>query len=104
VHHFQGRHRRLALLAEGMEEDMHRTLKTNGGDLQRLLPIQRALTEIAHDVKEAREAVEGAVDSDAALNAARRPPARPPQPASSRLNQGAVTQGSRKKRCVRVAR
>jgi len=55
-------------------------------------------------VKETREAVEGAVDSDAALNAARQPPARPPQPASSRLNQGAVTQGSREKRCVRVAR
>ena len=48
---------------------MHRTLKTNGGDLQRLLPIQRALTEIQHDVKEAREAVESVVDSDSALNA-----------------------------------
>ena len=71
----QGRHRRLTLLAEGMEEDMHRTLKTNGGDLQRLLPIQRALTEIQHDVKEAREAVESVVDSDAALNAV--PPAAP---------------------------
>ena len=65
----QGRHRRLTLLAEGVEEDMHRTLKTNGGALQRLLPIQRALTEIQHDVKEAREAVESVVDSDAALNA-----------------------------------
>ena len=48
---------------------MNRTLKTNGGDLQRLLPIQRALTEIQHDVKEAREAVESVVDSDTALNA-----------------------------------
>ena len=54
---------------------MHRTLKTNGGDLQRLLPIQRALTEIQHDVKEAREAVESVVDSDAALNAV--PPVAP---------------------------
>ena len=54
---------------------MHRTLKTNGGDLQRLLPIQRALTEIQHDVKEAREAVESVVDSDSALNAV--PPAAP---------------------------
>ena len=85
---------------------MHRTLKTNGGDLQRLLPIQRALTEIAHDVKEAREAVEGAVDSDAALNAARRPPARPPwaPPCGSHSNQGAGTRGSREKACVRTAR
>ena len=55
---------------------MNRTLKTNGGDLQRLLPIQRALTEIQHDVKEAREAVESVVDSDSALNAVRWDPMR----------------------------
>lgn len=55
---------------------MNRTLKTNGGDLQRLLPIQRALTEIQHDVKEAREAVESVVDSDSALNAVRWDPVR----------------------------
>ena len=38
---FERRQRRLELLAMSIEEDIQKTLKQNGADLQRLLPIQR---------------------------------------------------------------
>ncbi|CAL5223414.1 g5926 [Coccomyxa viridis] len=66
---FERRQRRLELLAMSIEEDIQKTLKQNGADLQRLLPIQRALTELVHDVKEAEDAIAGVLDDDQALAA-----------------------------------
>ncbi|CAL8471666.1 g11208 [Coccomyxa elongata] len=66
---FERRHRRLELLSVSIEEDISKNLRNSGSDLQRLLPIQRALTEIQHDVKEAREAIQEVVDDDKVLAA-----------------------------------
>ena len=77
VRQFERRHRQLRLLATGVEDDIGRTLRKAGGagdvasssELQRLLPIARALNEMAHDVREARSAVAEVADSDRLLAA-----------------------------------
>ena len=77
VRQFERRHRQLRLLATGVEDDIGRTLRKAGGagdvasssELQRLLPIARALTAMAHDVREARAAVAEVADSDRLLAA-----------------------------------
>ena len=77
VRQFERRHRQLRLLATGVEDDIGRTLRRAGGagdvasssELQRLLPIARALNEMAHDVREARSAVAEVADSDRLLAA-----------------------------------
>lgn len=38
---FERRHRRLELLSQSIEEDISKTIRGTGADLQRLLPIQR---------------------------------------------------------------
>lgn len=72
---FDRRARQLRLLADGVENDVARALRWAGGaaastgELGRLLPVQRALTEVLHDVREARGAVEGVTASPRALAA-----------------------------------
>ncbi|KAA6417175.1 MAG: mitochondrial rna splicing [Trebouxia sp. A1-2] len=57
AHHFEGKSRRLSFLAESIVTEVSHSLRASTGELQRLLPIQRALTEMQHDVKEATEAI-----------------------------------------------
>ena len=43
VRQFERRRQRLALLADTAEEEINRSLRTNAGDMQRLLPVQRCV-------------------------------------------------------------
>lgn len=74
VRQFERRARQLRSLAAGVEDDLARSLRgaaalgpPPAGELARLLPLSRALVEVGHDVREARTAVEDAVNSDRAL-------------------------------------
>jgi magnesium transporter len=73
VRHFERRTRQLRVLADGVASDVGRALRWAGGaaastgELGRLLPVQRALTEVLHDVREARGAVESVTASPRAL-------------------------------------
>ncbi|DBA77137.1 TPA: hypothetical protein ACH3X1_009713 [Trebouxia sp. C0004] len=69
AHHFEGKSRRLSFLAESIVTEVSHSLRASTGELQRLLPIQRALTEMQHDVKEAREAIAEVADNNAILAA-----------------------------------
>eukprot|EP00884_Botryococcus_braunii_P019556 jgi/Botrbrau1/6284/Bobra.0129s0029.1 len=71
VWQFERRYRQLKMLADGMEEEVSHMLRFSSEsatiELQRLLPIQKALTEMQHDVREARQAVQEVVDTDKLL-------------------------------------
>jgi len=74
VRQFERRARQLRSLAAGVEDDLARSLRgvaavgpPPAGELGRLLPLARALVEVGHDVREARAAVEDAVNSDRTL-------------------------------------
>eukprot|EP00891_Asterochloris_glomerata_P008499 jgi/Astpho2/8499/fgenesh1_pg.00125_%23_12_t len=64
AHHFEAQSRRLTFVAESVVHEVNGSLRGHVGELQRLLPIQRALTEIQHDVKETREAIAEIADND----------------------------------------
>lgn len=69
AHHFESKSRRLSFLAESIVTEVSHSLRASTGEIQRLLPIQRALTEMQHDVKEAREAIAEVADNNAILAA-----------------------------------
>jgi magnesium transporter len=66
---FESRCRRLGMVSDTVIEDINKSFHNSAGELQRLIPITRKLTEMQHDVKETIDAIASIQDDDHALKA-----------------------------------
>lgn len=66
---FESRCRRLGMVSSTVIEDINKSFHNSAGELQRLIPITRKLTEMQHDVKETIDAIASIQDDDHALKA-----------------------------------
>ncbi|KFM28835.1 Magnesium transporter MRS2-4 [Auxenochlorella protothecoides] len=64
VRGLEGKGRRLSVVAETVLNDINSNFSNSSGELQRLLPIQRKLTEVQQDVKDLLEALTCIVEDD----------------------------------------
>jgi magnesium transporter len=62
---YANKSKRLAIVAETVLTDINTTFSSSAGELQRLIPIQRKLTEVQNDVQEVLEAIGDVVNDDA---------------------------------------
>ncbi|RMZ53651.1 hypothetical protein APUTEX25_003185 [Auxenochlorella protothecoides] len=67
VRGLEGKGRRLSVVAETVLNDINSNFSNSSGELQRLLPIQRKLTEVQQDVKDLLEALTCIVEDDVQL-------------------------------------
>lgn len=67
VRGLEGKGRRLSVVAETVLNDINSNFSNSSGELQRLLPIQRKLTEVQQDVKDLLEALTCIVEDDMQL-------------------------------------
>lgn len=61
---YSSKSKRLAIVAETVLVDINTNFSSSAGELQRLIPIQRKLTEVQNDVQEVLEAIGDVVNSD----------------------------------------
>ncbi|PRW56958.1 Magnesium transporter MRS2-4 isoform A [Chlorella sorokiniana] len=64
---YANKSKRLAIVAETVLTDINTTFSSSAGELQRLIPIQRKLTEVQNDVQEVLEAIGDVVNDDAEI-------------------------------------
>lgn len=64
---FEAKCKRLGMVAQTVLDDINASFHNSAGELQRLIPITRKLTEMQHDVKETLEAVKTILDDDQTL-------------------------------------
>ncbi|KAL4424906.1 hypothetical protein ABPG77_002129, partial [Micractinium sp. CCAP 211/92] len=61
---YANKSKRLAVVAETVLQDINNSWHSSAGELQRLIPIQRKLTEVQNDVQEVLDAISDTVNDD----------------------------------------
>ncbi|EFN55977.1 hypothetical protein CHLNCDRAFT_145324 [Chlorella variabilis] len=64
---YSNKAKRLGIVAETVLQDINTNFSSSAGELQRLIPIQRKLTEVQNDVQEVLDAISETVNDDAEI-------------------------------------